>query len=389
MKKIAIISNIQSNIYALKKLLECISNEQIEYVFNLGNFFDGDLFCSEIFDIISADARFINVLGEKERKVLQILEHTEEEYLEEEEIRKSQKIIETLGKNRINILKTFPQSVEIECEGQKIYAGVDTTDTNCVDYGLSEEKLAVMLLKKGICDGNDLFKYDYVFYGYHGLSEREYFLEPIRKDRETCYISPGNLYMQCRGKMQFTVIELSTTDTRIQQNNIVINNDEIIQAICLHNPDSHRELRKYGELNYVTKKEGDLVIDCLFSEPFKHHCKYREQYIELWKMLVEFLEEKCFRYYTSNTVEGEPDAREKNWTKEEKEKVFANFINEDGDFAWHEMGLEDKNGEVLFASHEFGTVYYLNNLDETQTREMIEYLNTLPNSREIISYQLY
>ena len=207
MKKIAVISNIQSNIYALKKFLECIVNEQIEYVFNLGNFFDGDLFCSEIFDIISSDTRFINVLGEKERKVLQVLEHIEDDYFDEEELRKSQKIIEILGENRIGILKRFPQSVEIECEGQKIYAGVDTTDANYVDFGLSEEKLAVMLLKKGICNGNDLFKYDYVFYGYHGLSEREYFLEPIHKDRETCYISPGNLYMQCRGKMQFTIIE--------------------------------------------------------------------------------------------------------------------------------------------------------------------------------------
>lgn len=246
-----------------------------------------------------------------------------------------------------------------------------------------------MLLKKEICNGNDLFKYDYVFYSYHGLSERDYFLEPICKDRETCYISPGNLYMQCRGKMQFTVIELSTTDSRIQQNNIVINNDEILQAIRLHNPDSCRELRKYGELNDVTKKEGDLVIDCTFGEPFRHDCQYREQYIELWKKLVGFMEKKCVCYYISNIVKGEPESQEKSWTQEEKEKVFTNFINKDGDFAWHEMGLEDKNGEVLFASNEFGTVYYLNNLAETQTREIIEYLNTLPNNREIISYQLY
>lgn len=388
MKKIAVISNIQSNIYALKKFLECIADEQIEYVFNLGNFFDSDLFCREVFDIISSDARFINLLGEKERKVLQILEHIEDDYFDEEELRKSQRIIEVLGEKRISILKKFPQSLEIECEGKKIYAGVDTTDTNCVDFGFSEGKLAVMLLKKGICNGNDLFRYDYVLYAYHGLSEREYFLEPIRKDRETCYISPGNLYMQRRGKMQFTIIELSTTDDRIQQNNIAMKIDEIIHAVRLHNSDSYRELRKYGELNCVTKKEGTLVIDCAFGEPFRYNCQYREQYIELWKKLIGFMEKKCVCYYISNTVKGEPESQENNWTQEEKEKVFANFINEDGEFTWHEMGLLDENGEVLFGSHEFGTVYYLNNLDEIQTGEIIEYLNDLPNSREMLSYTL-
>ena len=105
--------------------------------------------------------------------------------------------------------------------------------------------------------------------------------------------------------------------------------------------------------------------------------------------MVGFLEKKCVCYYTSNTVKGEPESQEKNWTQEEKEKVCANFINEDGDFAWHEMGLVDENGEILFASREFGTVYCLNGLDEIQTREIIDYLNTLPNSREILSYQLY
>lgn len=389
MKKIAVISNIQSNLYALEKFLEYIVDQQIEYVINLGNFFDGDLFCNEIFDIISSDSRFINILGEKEKKVLKFLDDIDGNDLEEREKRKIQSIIDVLGKKRINILKAFPKSLEIECEHRKIYAGVDTTDTNYVDYGYSEEKLAIMLLKKGICDRTDFFKYDYILYGYHGLSEMEYFLEPIRKDRETCYISPGNLYMQCRGKMQFTIIELSQSKDIIRQNNIVMETDKIIHAIRKHNMDSYRELLKYGELNQVSKKEGDLVIHCAISEPFKYHCKYREQYIKLWRKLVGFREKKGVRYYTSNLVKGKPVSQQRNWTQEEKEKVNIEFIDEDGNFAWHEMGLLDKNGETLFAGCEFGTVYWLNGLDEVQTSEIINYPNSLSDSREILSYRLY
>ncbi|MDE7423519.1 MAG: hypothetical protein K2N51_07475 [Lachnospiraceae bacterium] len=390
MKKIAVISNIQSNLYALEKFLEYISDQPMEHIFNLGNFFDSDLFCCEIFDIISSDSRFINILGEKERKMLKVLDKNEENELEDDEKKKVLKMIDVLGEERVNILKKFPEKLEIECDHKKIFAGADTTDTRCVDYGCSEKKIAIMLLEEEVIDRNDLFSYDYILYGYHGLSEMEYFLEPLHKDRETCYISPGNLYMQHRGKIQFTIIELSQWNDIIQQNNIAMENSKIIHAIKNHNQDAYHELRKYGELNYVSKMEGNLNIHCCISEPFKIHSQYKEQYIELWRMLIDFCEKKCVRYYTSNLVNGDPElgSQEWDWTQEEREKVKVDFIDKDGNFAWHEMGVLDKNGEILFASCEFGEVYWLNGLDKKQMREIIDYLNSLPNSRKMIFYRL-
>lgn len=389
MKKIAVIANIRSNLYALEKFMKEISDSQIEYIFNLGNFFDSDLFCCEIFDLITSDTKFINVLGYRERSMLRIMENPATDDFMEEEIDILSSIINTLGEERVNKLKQFHKEVEIVCEGRRIYAGADTTSMDCVDYGCAEEKIAIMLLRKGICDRNDFFRYDYVLYGYHGLSEMEYFLEPVRKDRETCYISPGNLYMHRRGKIQFTIIQLGKSKDMVQQNNVTVNQDKIIQEIKRYNSQSFQELRKYGELNYMDKTSGDLVIKCRISEPFQFHCKYRKQYIELWKKMIDFCDKECVRYYISNIKDGIPEDYEQDWTSEEKKKVKEEFIGEDGQFAWHEMGLLDKDGKILFSSSEFGTVYWLNHLDETQTSEILEYLNALPNSREMVSYELY
>lgn len=49
----------------------------------------------------------------------------------------------------------------------------------------------------------------------------------------------------------------------------------------------------------------------------------------------------------------------------------------------------DDEGEVLFTGCEFGEVYCLYGLDELQTSEMIDYLDSVPNSRAILSYELY
>lgn len=77
--------------------------------------------------------------------------------------------------------------------------------------------------------------------------------------------------------------------------------------------------------------EGDLNIHCCISEPFKFHSQYREQYIGLWRKLIDFCEKKCVRYYTSNLVNGDTELRsqERDWTQEEREKVKVDFIDED------------------------------------------------------------
>lgn len=46
------------------------SYKKIDYIYNLGNFFDSDLFCCEIFDKITSDTRFLNIVGRNEQKLL-------------------------------------------------------------------------------------------------------------------------------------------------------------------------------------------------------------------------------------------------------------------------------------------------------------------------------
>ena len=68
--KIAVISDIKSNIYALKAVLESIKKNKAEVVINLGDSFLGNIAPRETYDLIR-ESSFINLCGNEDRYILE------------------------------------------------------------------------------------------------------------------------------------------------------------------------------------------------------------------------------------------------------------------------------------------------------------------------------
>ena len=390
MKKIAIISNIQSNFYALEEFLNYIATKEIDYIYNLGNFFDSDLFCCEIFDKITSDTRFLNIVGRNEQKLLDMAYGLKENHFEEleNETERFQKIIERLGTKRIERLKEMPKEQEFVVEQKKLYIGADDV---YMDYGCMEKKLAMLVFEKGVCSFENFFSYDYILCGYHGLSEMDFFVEPICKSKEVCFISPGNIYMHGRGKIQFTILEIGEKEDSIQQVNRNIELKNIQHAIKNHSISPCSQLRKYGELDWAEGKSGKLLIQCVKGNPFYSQCKERDSYIKLWKYFISYCEERCKYYYVQNYEKGSKELTfyKEKWTQETKKKLCEEFIKEDGNFAWYEIGCLDENEEEIFSSREYFDTCYLSNLNEIDTKLVLQYLNAFPEHEKLFSYRLY
>ena len=68
--KIAILSDIKSNVYALEAVIEDIKNKNIEVVLNLGDMFYGPIDPRATYDLIREN-KFINILGDEDREILE------------------------------------------------------------------------------------------------------------------------------------------------------------------------------------------------------------------------------------------------------------------------------------------------------------------------------
>lgn len=68
--QIAIISDIQSNVYALQEVLKDIKLRNIEVVLNLGNMFYGPIEPRATYDLIRQN-KFVNICGKEDRQILE------------------------------------------------------------------------------------------------------------------------------------------------------------------------------------------------------------------------------------------------------------------------------------------------------------------------------
>lgn len=68
--KIAILSDIKSNVYALKEVIKDIRSRDIEVVLNLGNMFYGPIEPKETYELIREN-KFINICGNQDREILE------------------------------------------------------------------------------------------------------------------------------------------------------------------------------------------------------------------------------------------------------------------------------------------------------------------------------
>lgn len=72
--KIAILSDIKSNVYALEEIIKDAKNKEVDLMINLGDSFYGAIEPRATFDLLKKN-NFINICGDEDRKILEASEH--------------------------------------------------------------------------------------------------------------------------------------------------------------------------------------------------------------------------------------------------------------------------------------------------------------------------
>lgn len=114
MKKIAIVSDIHANKYALNVFLDYVEKENINTILNLGDFVQIGPNPYEVSNIILNDSRFINILGNNETSLFE-----SEDKIKNEEINHRIWTKEQLKENYKKI-KKIPTNRIVEIEKMKI-----------------------------------------------------------------------------------------------------------------------------------------------------------------------------------------------------------------------------------------------------------------------------
>ncbi len=187
--KIAIVSDIHANKYALHEFLKFIDEERIKCVLNLGDFLQIGPNPSEVLSVILNDTRFINILGNNETSLFEIDESNQSEEnlhriwtrnkindnFERVKLLTNYKIIE---KNDIKILMIHSRINDME--GMPLFY-INNLDAFAKDY---EE-----------------YSTDVVLFGH---THEKFYLEHDNK----IYINPGSLGCSKNGTVDFCVLEI-------------------------------------------------------------------------------------------------------------------------------------------------------------------------------------
>lgn len=112
--KIAILSDIHSNIFALEAVLRDFDSDSVDHIFVAGDIVGYYYWPRQVVEILMADARFICIRGNHEN----LLEETRDTYLAEQHRLKYgsgyDSCWETLSSKQTDWLFSLPNSVEIE-----------------------------------------------------------------------------------------------------------------------------------------------------------------------------------------------------------------------------------------------------------------------------------
>jgi len=116
MERIAVISDIHSNIYALDVFMDYIDKEcNVSQILNLGDFIQIGPNPTEVYDIVMNDSRFVNIMGNSEYMFFnkELMKRYENEAAHQDWV------INQLGDTRLERLKQVPLQRIVEIEGKK------------------------------------------------------------------------------------------------------------------------------------------------------------------------------------------------------------------------------------------------------------------------------
>lgn len=232
---IAVISDIHANAYALNAFLEYIErNYTITKILNLGDFVQIGPHPREVTEIILGDNRFINILGNNEKRLLERNTplFSEEKYFHEDWT------IKQLGELLMNDIRKLPQSRVVNL------SGINLLMVHSRMYDIEADPLLYQgkTLDEFVSDYNN--DVDYILFGHtHCQTYINYWKgKPL--------LNPGSLGCSREAIMSFCILESCEQVISINLMNIKYENSGLKEDYINSNVPKMKLIKKFMGIEY-------------------------------------------------------------------------------------------------------------------------------------------
>lgn len=212
-KRIAIVSDIHANIYALNAFLEYLKKHfQVTDILNLGDFLQIGPYPREVTEIIFSDKRFINILGNNE---LSLLDRNPSSFPEDEYAHQDW-TIKQIGPELMGKLSQISKSNILSINEKKLLM-IHSRPYNTIEMPLLYQGKPLDDFTKDY----DSMDVDYVLFGHTHL--QAYINYWVRKT----FINPGSLGCSKESIMSFCLAEIDSQDISFSFKNIHYDNSKL------------------------------------------------------------------------------------------------------------------------------------------------------------------
>lgn len=235
-KKIAIISDIHANIYALNTFFEYIENQfQASDILNLGDFLQIGPYPKEVMEILTKDKRFINILGGSESSLL----HRDPSSFPADEYAHQDWTIEQLGPDLMGRLYQFSKTNIFKISDKKLFM------VHARPYRTDEMPLLYSgaTMEEFIKDYNKIDA-DYILFGHTHMQAL------INSRENLVFINPGSLGCSRDSRISFCLLEINNREINFIFKNIPYDNSKLKEDyIRLKVPAAQRILKVFHGIN--------------------------------------------------------------------------------------------------------------------------------------------
>lgn len=214
MERIALVSDIHSNIYALDVFMNYIDKEcNVSQILNMGDFIQIGPNPTEVFDIVMNDSRFVNIMGNGEAMFF------DEEILKRYESEAAHRdwVIAKLGSERMERLKQVPLKRIVEIEDKK-FLMVHARMNSVIDSPLLYDKRT---LEEFILDYDADVNYVLIGHTHLPLYAVHWNNKPI--------INPGSVGCGKDGIVRFAIMEIDDGLVNVTYKQLKYDKEKVIR----------------------------------------------------------------------------------------------------------------------------------------------------------------
>lgn len=214
MERIALVSDIHSNVHALEVFMNYINNKsKVSLILNMGDFIQIGPNPIEVYDIIMNDSKFINIMGNGEYMFFdkEIMKRYEKESEHQDWV------INQLGTDRMERLKQVPLQRIVEIEDKK-FLMVHTRITSVIEFPLLYEKKT---LEEFVADYDEEVDYVLIGHTHFPLYAVHWNWKPI--------LNPGSLGCSKEGIARFAIVELDDGLVNITYKQLKYDKEKVIR----------------------------------------------------------------------------------------------------------------------------------------------------------------